>query len=555
MSKIAFQESLISNFINLYQNKDFNVNVGLSTNLNRRTLFETVDIRTKLESKGFHNSYLTMQDTRVLTNKLRAKLEEQGGNQKLIELFQDPNFFYGFISHLEEMDPTKNTNPVSGLTKSKRAKTLFLEELEGSDEYLISNIPQKTIRDELIIFIDNKVGGLDANSKKFLVDNIQTGHLVSVFFLKFLLAFGLKANFSNDPESYRDFTLSFIKQDDNFDPNSAEVQKDLALLTTLAKAILDSDFITSNNPGTTQKIMVEAAKRIVSGKPQGYTQAQFTTDNGGSGIIMRTAGENLDKIIKKLIKKETSTSSYAPFITDFVSSLEPLKNLLLEKANSLSGTLDPKLIKEIKDNAATLGQIIITSQGSLPLYKLIGKNIAGIIEGKAPLTTSPTVVKIEKTRKIKETIDVKQFAKQAVKTIDQIKREIKKAQQKAKQKIVIAKPKVSSRRTTNLTNLQNLINASLIERVKQNMGTGNRRDVLNLRSGRFAESVKVERMSESREGMITAFYSYMKNPYATFSQGGRQDAPKSRDPKLLIARSIREIAATQVANRLRSVSI
>jgi len=113
----------------------------------------------------------------------------------------------------------------------------------------------------------------------------------------------------------------------------------------------------------------------------------------------------------------------------------------------------------------------------------------------------------------------------------------------------------SQAKTTNLTNLQNLINQSLVERVKQNMGTGNRRDVLNLRTGRFAESVKVERMTESREGMITAFYSYMKNPYATFSQGGRQENPKSRDPKLLIAKSIREIATTQVANRLRSVSL
>jgi hypothetical protein len=118
-----------------------------------------------------------------------------------------------------------------------------------------------------------------------------------------------------------------------------------------------------------------------------------------------------------------------------------------------------------------------------------------------------------------------------------------------KLKVVVKKPGL------NLVNLENLINQSLTERIKQNMGTGNRRDVLNLRSGRFAESVKVERMSQSREGMITAFYSYMKNPYATFSQGGRQDAPKSRDPKLLIARSIREIAAQQVANRLRSVSI
>jgi hypothetical protein len=55
--------------------------------------------------------------------------------------------------------------------------------------------------------------------------------------------------------------------------------------------------------------------------------------------------------------------------------------------------------------------------------------------------------------------------------------------------------------------------------------------------------------------MITAFYSYMKNPYATFSGGGQQQYPRSRDPKLLISKSIREIAATQVGNRLRAVNV
>jgi len=87
------------------------------------------------------------------------------------------------------------------------------------------------------------------------------------------------------------------------------------------------------------------------------------------------------------------------------------------------------------------------------------------------------------------------------------------------------------------------------------MGDGRQRNVLNYRTGRLAASAKVEYMSQSRQGMITAFYSYMKNPYATFSQGGRQQDPKSRDPKLLIARSIREIAQTQVSNALRAVNV
>jgi len=106
-----------------------------------------------------------------------------------------------------------------------------------------------------------------------------------------------------------------------------------------------------------------------------------------------------------------------------------------------------------------------------------------------------------------------------------------------------------------LASLQQLINSLLAKTIKENMGTGNRRDILNLRTGRFAESVKVERLSESREGMITAFYSYMRNPYGTFSDGGRQENPKSRNPKLLIAKSIREIAETQVRNRLKAVLV
>lgn len=106
-----------------------------------------------------------------------------------------------------------------------------------------------------------------------------------------------------------------------------------------------------------------------------------------------------------------------------------------------------------------------------------------------------------------------------------------------------------------LVSLQNLINMHLQDVVSANMGDGTRKDVLNYRTGRLAASATVEGISESRSGMITAFYTYMKNPYATFSEGGRQQNPRSRDPKLLIGTAIREIAATRVGNRLRAVSV
>lgn len=106
-----------------------------------------------------------------------------------------------------------------------------------------------------------------------------------------------------------------------------------------------------------------------------------------------------------------------------------------------------------------------------------------------------------------------------------------------------------------LTSLQTLINSMLMEQIDKNMGDGDRKDILNFRSGRFAASAHVERMSQSREGAITAFYTYMKYPYQTFEPGYAQGSPNSRDPKLLISKSIREIAATKVANRMRSVLI
>lgn len=118
---------------------------------------------------------------------------------------------------------------------------------------------------------------------------------------------------------------------------------------------------------------------------------------------------------------------------------------------------------------------------------------------------------------------------------------------------------ISKAKTSNLATLQILLNRHLQDVISANMGDqgypGGQRRILNYRTGRFAASAKVERLSESRAGLITAFYTYMKNPYQTFEPGYKQGSPKSRDPKLLIAKSIRDIAATIVGNRMRAVLV
>lgn len=104
-----------------------------------------------------------------------------------------------------------------------------------------------------------------------------------------------------------------------------------------------------------------------------------------------------------------------------------------------------------------------------------------------------------------------------------------------------------------LFNLEAFLRSRINEQVAKNMGEGNATNLLNYRTGRFSDSVTIDRLSESRQGMISVFYSYMKYPYATFSSGGAQSRPASRDPKLLISKSIRELAAEVAVTRLRSV--
>ena len=65
------------------------------------------------------------------------------------------------------------------------------------------------------------------------------------------------------------------------------------------------------------------------------------------------------------------------------------------------------------------------------------------------------------------------------------------------------------------------------------------------RTGRFADSVKVTEIAETNKGFPSIGYTYQKNPYEVFEMGNGDDrwATPERDPRVLIDRSIREVAA------------
>lgn len=96
-----------------------------------------------------------------------------------------------------------------------------------------------------------------------------------------------------------------------------------------------------------------------------------------------------------------------------------------------------------------------------------------------------------------------------------------------------------------------LINQKLSEVVAKNM----RYPALRYRTGRFARSVRVMEVTKTTKGFPSVGYTYMKRPYQVFEPGATSKAPWSslassdRDPRKLIDRSIREIAAKLLIGR------
>lgn len=86
-----------------------------------------------------------------------------------------------------------------------------------------------------------------------------------------------------------------------------------------------------------------------------------------------------------------------------------------------------------------------------------------------------------------------------------------------------------------------LINKDLPDTVRKNMQAPG----LENQTGRFAESVKLTDVVQTPKGYPSFGYTYQKNPYQVFEMGRGQTpwASPERDPRKVIDRSIREIAA------------
>lgn len=189
---------------------------------------------------------------------------------------------------------------------------------------------------------------------------------------------------------------------------------------------------------------------------------------------------------------------------------------------------------------------LIESKGSPSMLDLISESLVEVLTNK-PVSNKEYASGSVLVKQAKVKVDKKKLL-DSKKDLSKVK--------KLKQTINNI-PGISTNRAldTDLSSLEAILRRKLQPALIKNMGTGSSKNVLNYRSGRFAHSATIDHLTQSKAGMISVFYNYMKYPYATFSEGGRQEYPRSRDPKTLISNTIREIAAQEAVTRLRSVLV
>ena len=402
-----------------------------------------------------------------------------------------------------------------------------------------------------IEFVKEKQGETLA---QFIDANTDAGHFLGIFNLKFASVFDLEvvqtggniSGISGQLKSSSSFTGSATEKQE-LDMYADKLTKSMQLMA-------NADLISSNLLNNVELASTTTKLIYAAGGIQSSTEISLSAINQEAGRKLVATARQLKNLVKTAyaggkdnIPNKNDFRNKLVDVFKAVSELSVYIETIGSKVLEVGNKAEKDLALEIKKNSKDIADILRNTEGSDSFNTSISKSLIAAFKGK-PLP------KKEKTTS-KDRLPV--FPKAKPKNLTVPKLKVASAVKQATESVKVRIPKLNftTNLTSNLTGLQTLINAQLVEQIKQNMGSGNRRDILNLRTGRFAESVKVERLSESRAGMITAFYNYMRNPYGTFSEGGKQELPRSRDPKLLISKSIREIAQAKVKNRLRAVLI
>ena len=166
-----------------------------------------------------------------------------------------------------------------------------------------------------------------------------------------------------------------------------------------------------------------------------------------------------------------------------------------------------------------------------PYKKLKGAKITGVPKKHKPKPKKGTVINRKKSRSKKGRISLSKGATATSKANSGAEKGVGR--------------ETDTQSVADLQRLKNAINKRLPAEVRRNMG----RPALMNRTGRFSNSVQLLELYPAKETMM-AKYTYMLSPYETFENTGRKQWPLAYNPKTLIAKSIRNLAVGQIAQKL-----
>jgi len=227
-------------------------------------------------------------------------------------------------------------------------------------------------------------------------------------------------------------------------------------------------------------------------------------------------------------------------VLDSKGNIRKTWSVILNFQDRTANSRDAKLEAALKDNIRKRFKKIALNPNSTPLIPAISQTIMFNFKPRQGM-----IVKGKRKASIKESSKARYNKKHNYKEIAEygvIKgQKIKKG--------LLNPPRSQKSLSTSARNLPSLLNKNLKQTVRDNMGA----PALENQTGNFAQSVEVLKvLIGSGKTLPSIQYTYQQDPYAVFETGARGDqrwATPGRDPRILIDKSIREVAREYALNK------
>jgi hypothetical protein len=284
-----------------------------------------------------------------------------------------------------------------------------------------------------------------------------------------------------------------------------------------------ADALTGGTAASSVRLL--RAERLISMGNSGNQKISIGGKETSLKDIIQTIKGNIELTIKHeaVIDGETGDfkKGYVPVLTYQSAWSNQIQSNKIEK-----GVIEA-FIKQIKDVGEQAGSLPLREQiASVTFYNLVKNN--------------PNI----KTTGRKEQVEKSSGNGKAEKPFTR-KRRVRTNQGTGASVAALKKGKITKTRkssaNSSMISLMALLNKKLPDAVRKNMGAPGLTNV----TGTFANSIRITDISKTPKGFPSIGYTYMKDPYQVFEvgTGGYPWATTARDPRKLIDRSIREIAA------------